>query len=117
MVSSTKLLGEEERNYNKVPWSVCNASTNQEREGHTLYVGESHGNQYETGITFPSNQSSLLSTRFNRFCKTLVNRVGGKDGLHTAGKFLLKHKLAHFSYEGENRILLKKRKISSFSKH
>ena len=48
-------------------------------EWHTLYVGESHGNQYETGITpHPSNQSSLLSTRFNRFCKTLVNRVGGK---------------------------------------
>lgn len=105
---------EERGNYNKVP-GLYVMQVQIKNEWHTLYVGESHGNQYETGITpHPSNQSSLLSTRFNRFCKTLVNRVGGKDGLHTAGKFLLKHKLAHFSYEGENRILLKNVRLAVF---
>ena len=32
----------------------------------------------------------------------------------TAGKFLPKHKLAHFSYEGENRILLKNVRLAVF---
>lgn len=104
----------ERGNYNKVP-GLYVMQVQIKNEWHTLYVGESHGNQYETGITpHPSNQSSLLSTRFNRFCKTLVNKVGGKDGLHTAGKFLLKHKLAHFSYVGENRILLKNVRLAVF---
>lgn len=84
-------------------------------EWYTLYVGESHGCSYETkrycGF---SNTSPLLSNRFNRFIKTLKNKIGGKDGLHTAGKFMLKHKLAHFTHIDENQMLLQNIRLAVF---
>ena len=100
--------------YNKVP-GLYVMQIFLKDEWHTLYVGESHGCEL-SGDRYVSedNTSSLLSTRFNRFCKTLVNKVGGKDGLHTAGKFMLKHKLGHFTYLDENQILLNNVRLAVF---